>query len=444
MDQPPSFGAKLLAQLGSSLLPFAKDPGAATTDLPWSRLLRLSMFQLSVGLALATVFGTLSHVMRIELGLSATVVTGLVALLWVTAPLRVLLGFRSDKRRSPLGWRRVPYLWTGNWLQFGGFTTLPLALLVLAGPNLQAPEWLVLLGVALAFALVGFGLHMVQTAGMALVGDATATNQRAQVLGLMLGMQLVGMVGGAALLGFYLSHYSPNRLIGVVQAVAVVGFVLNVVAFWKQEPRSARRNTAPLPAQTWGQAWQTLSQRPGARGAVFVLGLGTMAFTLAFALALSVGHGLGTPGVLLVVAFGGVVGLAWSTHTQAHTMQGHNTRTHPTIGRGLWMGWLAVAALTAAAHWTSSTLLLLGVGLGGVGAGLFAHGTLSAALQHALPHQMGLAMGVWGAVHATAAGLGMATVGFASLGHTAVVAWAAALLLLSLWATRALDPGKGP
>ena len=44
----------------------------------------------------------------------------------------------------------------------------------------------------------------------------------------------------------------------------------------------------------------------------------------------------------------------------------------------------------------------------GFGAGLFGHGTLTATMNHAPPDQRGLALGAWGAVQATAAGIGVA------------------------------------
>ncbi|MDU6674157.1 MAG: MFS transporter, partial [Bradyrhizobium sp.] len=54
--------------LGSCFLPFAD---AATPDLPLSRLLRLSLFQVSVGMSLVLLIGTLNRVMIVELGVPA-------------------------------------------------------------------------------------------------------------------------------------------------------------------------------------------------------------------------------------------------------------------------------------------------------------------------------------------------------------------------------------
>ena len=80
-------------------LPFAD---AATTELPLGRLLRLSLFQVSVGMALVLLNGTLNRVMIVELGVPAWLVSLMVALPLVFAPFRALIGFRPTPtaRRS--------------------------------------------------------------------------------------------------------------------------------------------------------------------------------------------------------------------------------------------------------------------------------------------------------------------------------------------------------
>ena len=112
---------------GVRLLPFTD---AVSADLPLSRLLRLSLFQISVGMALVLLVGTLNRVMIVELGVSTSLVAVMVAMPLLFAPFRALVGFRSDHHRSQLGWRRVPYIWMGTLLQFGGFSIMPFALLV--------------------------------------------------------------------------------------------------------------------------------------------------------------------------------------------------------------------------------------------------------------------------------------------------------------------------
>ncbi|MFN6100695.1 MAG: PucC family protein, partial [Burkholderiales bacterium] len=88
-------------------VPFAD---AASPDLPLTRLFRLALFQLSVGMAMALLVGTLNRVMIIELQVPAWWVALSVALPLVFAPLRAMIGYRSDTHPSALGLRRIPYM----------------------------------------------------------------------------------------------------------------------------------------------------------------------------------------------------------------------------------------------------------------------------------------------------------------------------------------------
>mgnify|MGYP000075375825 CR=1 FL=1 len=225
---------------GLRFLPFAD---AASPDLPLPRLLRLSLFQVSVGMALTLLVGTLNRVMIVELKVPPALVAVMVALPILFAPLRALIGFRSDQHRSELGWRRVPYIWMGTMLQFGGLAVMPFALLVLAraGQSASAPLWVGHLAAGIAFLLVGAGLHTVQTTGLALACDLAPPQDHPKVVGFMYSMLLIGTIGSAFAFGQFLSEYSPGRLIQVIQAAAVTTLVLNVVAIWKQEARSRLR-----------------------------------------------------------------------------------------------------------------------------------------------------------------------------------------------------------
>jgi BCD family chlorophyll transporter-like MFS transporter len=123
------------AEAGTRYMPFAD---VATPDLPLSRLLRLSLFQVSVGMAMVLLVGTLNRVMIVELDVPASLVGIMLALPLAAAPFRALVGYRSDTHRCELGWRRVPFMWNGTLAQFGGFTIMPFAILVLAGQGESA------------------------------------------------------------------------------------------------------------------------------------------------------------------------------------------------------------------------------------------------------------------------------------------------------------------
>ncbi len=97
--------SKFWGRLGPSFLPFAD---AASKDLPLSRILRLSLFQVSVGMAIVLLTGTLNRVMIVELYVPAWIVATVVSLPLLIAPFRAFIGYKSDTRRSYLGVRRVP------------------------------------------------------------------------------------------------------------------------------------------------------------------------------------------------------------------------------------------------------------------------------------------------------------------------------------------------
>ena len=142
-------------RLGPHFLPFAD---AATPSCRSGGCCALSLFQVTVGMAVVLLIGTLNRVMIVELGVPAWLVALMVSLPLLFAPLRALIGHRPTHHRSVLGWRRVPYIWFGTLLQFGGLAIMPFALILLSGDS-NAPAWVGQLGAALAFLLVGAGLH---------------------------------------------------------------------------------------------------------------------------------------------------------------------------------------------------------------------------------------------------------------------------------------------
>jgi hypothetical protein len=158
------------------MLPFAD---AASDELPLGQLLRLSLFQISVGMAAVMLLGTLNRVMIVELSVPAFIVATMIAIPVLIAPFRALLGFKSDNYRSAIGWKRVPYLWFGSLWQFGGLAIMPMALLVLAGDSAIDAGIFGEIAAALAFLLTGLGMHMTQTAGLALAaGPGNRTDPR--------------------------------------------------------------------------------------------------------------------------------------------------------------------------------------------------------------------------------------------------------------------------
>jgi len=391
-------------KISARWLPFAD---AASAQLPLGRLLRLSMFQISVGMALVLLTGTLNRVMIVELGMTASLVAAMVALPVLFAPARALIGHRSDNHRSYLGWRRVPYLWFGTLLQFGGFAIMPFALLVLstgAGPN-----WVGQCAAALSFLMVGAGLHTTQTAGLALASDLATDETRPRVVALLYVMLLVGMLVAALAFGAALQDYSPKRLIQVIQGAAVVTVVLNVIAAWKQETRDPHKTRHDRPRTSFRQSFAAFRRQGRSMRLLVTVAIGTMGFSMqdillepygGEMLGMSVGN---TTALTALLAAGTLLGIGFAARRL-----GRGAEIHRSAAVGLLVGVVGFAAIIFADPLASTTLFCLGVGSVGFGGGLFAVGTLTAAMHQTDTDAAGLALGAWGATQAAAMGIGVA------------------------------------
>lgn len=396
------------ARIGSRFLPFAD---AATPDLPLSRLLRLSLFQVSVGMALVLMIGTLTRVMIVELKVPAALVGIMISLPLIFAPFRAIIGFRSDHYRSALGWRRVPYLWMGTLVQFGGLAIMPFALLVLSGMGQasHAPVWVGYMAAGIAFLLVGAGLHTTQTVGLALATDLATPESRPKVVGLMYVMLLLGMIVSAIIFGAALAEFSPGRLIRVIQGAAIMTMALNVTALWKQESRSRGRSGAPAVAPDFRLSWRSLCEGEHAVRRLIAIGMGTMAFTMEDVLlepfggeilGLSVGA---TTSLTAALAVGGLLGFGFASRVLS---RGADPLRLAAAGAAL--GLPAFLLVIFSAPLQMPLLFALGTLFIGLGAGLFGHGTLTATMNLAPKSESGLALGAWGAVQASGAGIAVA------------------------------------
>jgi BCD family chlorophyll transporter-like MFS transporter len=401
--------ARAWTKVGIRFLPFAD---AASHGLPLSRLVRLSLFQVSVGMAMVLLTGTLNRVMIVELGVPASVVAFMVALPIVFAPVRALIGHRSDHHRSFLGWRRVPYIWMGTLLQFGGFAVMPFALLVLTGDGAVQAPYAGEIGAALAFLLVGAGMHTVQTAGLALACDLAPEETRPRVVALLYFMLLVGMLISALAFSAVLADFTHLKLIQVVQGAAVITMALNLIALWKQESRSPRRTDPSRPRPPFRQALAAFAAPARNRRTLVAVALGTAGFSMQDVLLEPYGGqilnlGVGATTLLTaMLAAGTMAGLALAARALTAGVDPVKLAAF-----GVLAGLPAFAFVIFSGPLESALMFRLGAVLIGFGGGLFSVGMLTCAMELADGSDSGLALGAWGAVQATAMGLAVATGG---------------------------------
>lgn len=400
--------ARQWGRVGTRFLPFAD---AASVELPLSRLLRLALFQVTVGMAMVLLVGTLNRVMIVELGVSAWLVSAMVALPLVFAPFRALIGFRSDTHKSVLGWRRVPYIWIGTLLQFGGLAIMPFALIVLSGDS-HGPAWIGHAGAGLAFLLVGAGLQTVQTAGLALATDLAPAASRPRVVALMYVMLLLGMVASGLLFGLALRDFSQLKLIQVVQGAALLTMVVNLVALWKQEPRDPSNRPRGEPRPSFRDNWARFAAQGRSIRFLVTVGLGTAAFNMQDIILEPYGGEImhlpvgATTTLTAMMACGALAAFALAARAL-----GRGASPHRLAAWGVLAGLFAFACVIFAEPLGSAGLFRLGATAIGFGAGLFSVGTLTAAMNLETDGLNGLALGAWGAVQASCAGLAIAAGG---------------------------------
>ena len=397
-----------IKDLGKSFLPFSD---AVSKELPLISLLRLSLFQVSVGIATVLLVGTLNRVMIVELGVMSSLVAIMVAIPILLAPFRAFLGFRSDNHKSHIGWKRIPYIWYGAMWQFGGIAVMPMSIIVLSGDQAVGPWWAGHLLVAIAFLATGFGAHLTQTAGLALAADRASDKTRPQVVALLYVMFLVGMGLAALTFGFLLYDFTKLKLIQVVQGAAVVTLLLNIMALWKQE------KLVPTLEKDFNKKEEPFLPvfnsfvKTGGGSLLLVVFFGTLALSMQDILLEPYGGEVlnlsvsATTNLTALWVFGALIGLVIASKLLKERKRG----PIKSIVIALFVAIIGFCCVIMSDPMNIVLLYFLGSTLIGLGTGLFAVSTLIIAMTIPISKRAGrgLVLGSWGAAQATAAGLGI-------------------------------------
>ena len=396
-------------KISRKLLPFSD---AESANFSLFQLLRLSLFQISVGMATVMLAGTLNRVMIVELGVPASLVAIMIAIPVLIAPLRTFFGFKSDTYKSAIGWRRIPYMWFGSIFQFGGLAIMPFSIIVLSGDQTVGPSWAGEALVAIAFLFTGLGIHMTQTVGLALAADRATPETRPRVVALLYFMFLFGMGLSALIIGVLLADFSKLRLIQVVQGAAVMTLVLNLVAVWRQEfiqksfdVRDQRREDGFL------LTWRKFIRERKINSLIWVVFLGTLAFAMQDVLLEPYGGeilGLSVSATTILTglwALGSLLGLAVAARRSAKSRSPISNTM-----RALLVGIVGFSAIIFSSPMQIPLLYFLGTIMIGFGTGLFSVSLLTLAMS--FPNEdmigRGLILGSWGAAQALGAGFGIA------------------------------------
>lgn len=423
----------------------------------WLSVLRLGLFQLGMGIALAPITGTLNRVLIGDMHIPAVIVASLMAIHYFVSPIRAIFGYKSDQHRVEGRWR-TPYVVLGAVMTYGGLALAPFSLLLLA-PDAPLPFSLALLACLAIFLVYGIGVNIVETTYLALVSDITPPGERGKVLAVLWMMLVLGTIVSSIVVGAMLQVYSPLLLIQIMQGSAVIFVVLTAVSLLGRE---RLRSDGTLISHTdeirvrltLGEQLRTLWRQHALRSLFIVLFAGTLA--------------LATHDVLLEPYGGQVLGMNVAATTQLTALWGvAMVAGIATAGLVLWRGRSSVQLIVAGSVVGALGFLVVilaggnqavnlfrgGVMLIGAGRGLFIVGSVALIMALADRDHAGLFLGLWGVTQAMAQGFGTVGGGLARdivqfqtgsvlLGYTTVYAASLTVLLLTLGLIVALRLGR--
>jgi BCD family chlorophyll transporter-like MFS transporter len=379
------------------------------TSLGWVGIVRLGLVQCAIGSIVALCTSTFNRVMVVELALAASVPAGLVAWHYAIQMSRPHWGFASDS-----GARRTPWI-------IGGVGVLALGA-VMAADAIALMRGSPILGAALAilaFTMIGVGVGAAGTSLLALMAARTAPARRPAAAAITWILMIVGIVVTAIAAGGMLDPYSDQRLALVTSGVALIAFLvaLLAVAGVEGEPVRAEPQGAaakPRLKDALSEVWRDATAR---RFTMFVfvsmLAYSTQDLILepfaGLIFKLTPGQstqmsGVQHMGVLLGMVLVGSLGGALGKYGAGGRIWMRGWTIGGCAASALALAGLAAAALAGPGWPLKPTVFLLG----------FANGIFAVA---AIGSMMGLAgeggggregtrMGVWGAAQAIAFGLG--------------------------------------
>jgi MFS transporter, BCD family, chlorophyll transporter len=214
-------------------------------------MIRLGLFQMSLGMMSVMVFGVLNRVLIKELAVPSTIATVILALTLFVAPARIMFGQISDTR--PLfGYYRTGYIWLGA---AGLVTNAWIAVQVMwqLGASLKAVGWALptygwagLLGCI--FALYGLSVSMCSTPFTTLLVDITDEDDRSRVVAVDWSMLIGGTIVGAITISKLLDSLKIDATIAQVQTqidrlfiiIPAIVAILTFVATWGVEKKYSR------------------------------------------------------------------------------------------------------------------------------------------------------------------------------------------------------------
>lgn len=225
-------------------------------SLGWPEIFRLGLVQSAIGAMVVLATSTLNRVMVIEMALPASLPAALVAWHYLVQLSRPRWGHGSDR-----GGGRTRII-------VGGMALLGLGIVAAAAATvlMKASPWAGTCAGIVAFAMIGSGVSASGTSLLALLASRVAPERRPAAAATVWVMMIFGIVLTAGMAGHFLDPFSPRRLLLVTSAVALIAFILCLIAVWRVEARFAAA-TAPSvrPCVSFGAALRDIFRERLAR-----------------------------------------------------------------------------------------------------------------------------------------------------------------------------------
>jgi MFS transporter, BCD family, chlorophyll transporter len=427
------------------------------THFGWLSIIRLGLVQACLGSIVVITTSTLNRIMVVEHALPALLPGFLVALHYLVQVVRPRMGFGSD-----MGGRRTSWIVGGMvLLAFSG--VLASVATVLMSSQLS-------LGIALAvlaFIGIGVGVSASGTSLLVLLAKRVHEQYRAPAATIVWMMMIVGFAVTAGTAGHLLDPYTPERLIQISVAIAVIAVTVTIFAVWGLEGTVKAKSRASLTAQVSAQ----VSAQPSARAPSFKEALSQVwaepvarQFTIFVFIAMlayssqdlilepfagtvfeftpgqstklsGLQHGGVLAGMILVALAGGAFrGKRFGT-LKTWTIGGCIASAIALLG-------LVIAGLIGPVWPIKSTVFLLGVANGAFS--IAAIGSMMRLASEGREEREGTRMGLWGAAQALAFGAGGLVgtgasdlarwaIGNSGVAYAAVFAFEALLFLIAAW-----------
>jgi len=376
---------------------------SAIRRMGWRAILQVCLLNIAVALMILPLNSTLNRIMIVELRLPATLVAVLISLRFITSPSRIWFGRLSDTR--PIGGRRR------TWYIAGGMLVLAVGLMASTYAALAIPD----LGVAgiiisvLTFGLLGVGVNLTTPLYFAVVADQSSPEQRPRVVATMFILLGICSVAASFALGAAVEPYTDQRMIRAFFVIAAFGLALTVAGLFKLERKMTFELSAssPEPETERPRAVRELllENRQALRFFVYLLFAFVAIEAQELILEPYAAQFLGmtpaeTTRLTGIFRIPNVLSLAlgaWLINRIGHK---------PTATAGIVVACLSLLLVIVSVPVQARAVLLAGVFVLGLGAGLVTTSNLALMMNMTDPRHAGVFLGAWGFAQAMGVGSG--------------------------------------